>query len=125
MEINETTKINSFFTKSEIKGVKSNSRSKSSDVSGNSENTSNSRITDSFIRHDAVKPADTGIYSKESITKTIEELEKQRTQAFVSMIEKMFQMQSNSEFLSVEDITKNISLNFSKEDIEAAKESIS
>ena len=36
MEINETTKINSFFTKSEIKGVKSNSRSKSSDVSGNS-----------------------------------------------------------------------------------------
>ena len=41
------------------------------------------------------------------------------------MIEKMFQSQSNSEFLSVGDITKNISLHFSTEDIEAAKESIS
>ena len=125
MEINETTKINSFFTKSEIKGVKSNSSSKSPDTSGCSGSISKPQITDSFIRQDAVKPADTGIYSKELITKTIEELEEQRTQAFVSMIEKMFQMQSNSEFLSVGDITKNISLNFSKEDIEAAKESIS
>lgn len=126
MEINETTKINSYFPKSDVKNVKASSKAKTSEVSGKDNgSTSPAQISDSFTRQNTVKPADTGIYSKESITKTIEELEDQRTQAFVSMIEKMFQSQSNSEFLSVGDITKNISLNFSKEDIEAAKESIS
>lgn len=125
MEINETTKINSYYPKSDIKNVKASSKVKTSEVSDSGGTSSSAQISDSFTRQDAVKPADTGIYSRESITKTIEELEEQRTQAFVSMIEKMFQSQSNSEFLSVGDITKNISLNFSKEDIEAAKESIS
>ena len=127
MEINETTKINSYFPKSDIKNVKSSSRAKTSEVSGKDSTKASQQpqISDSFTRQETVKPADTGIYSKESITKTIEELEEQRTQAFVSMIEKMFQSQSNSEFLSVGDITKNISLHFSEEDIQAAKESIS
>ena len=127
MEINDTTRVSSYFTKSEVKGVRKTSAAKTGLTEDTSSNTSMSSLqkTDSFIRQETVSPADTGIYSKESIAKTIEELEDQRTQAFVSMIEKMFQSQSNSEFLSVSDITKNISLNFSKEDIEAAKESIS
>lgn len=124
MEINGTTKVNSYFPKSEVKDVKKSSALKT-DSSSKDAGAASVQKTDAFIRQETVKPTDTGIYSKESITKTIEELEDQRTQAFVSMIEKMFQSQSNSEFLSVGDITKNISLHFSEEDIEAAKESIS
>lgn len=127
MEINGTTKVNSYFPKSEVKSVKKSSETKTNSTEGSSVSAESSSLlkTDSFIKQESVSPTDTGIYSKESITKTIEELEDQRTQAFVSMIEKMFQSQSNSEYLSVSDITKNISLNFSKEDIDAAKESIS
>jgi len=127
MEINGATKVNSFFPKSEVKDIKKSSalKTSSSDSSSKDAGAASVQKTDSFIRQETVKPTDTGIYSKESITKTIEELEDQRTQAFVSMIEKMFQSQSNSEFLSVGDIPKNISLHFSEEDIEAAKESIS
>jgi hypothetical protein len=126
MEINDTTKISSFYPKSEVKSVrKSSQTSNTSAASAQESGISALQKQDTFVRQESVAPADTGIYSKESITKTIEELEDQRTQAFVSMIEKMFQSQSNSEFLSVGDITKNISLHFSTEDIEAAKESIS
>ena len=126
MEINDTSKISSFYPKTEVKGIKkSSAKTSTSDVSAQSAGTSALQKQDTFVREETVQPTDTGIYSKESITKTIEELEDQRTQAFVSMIEKMFQSQSNSEFLSVGDITKNIKLHFSEEDIEAAKESIS
>ena len=128
MEINDTTKISSFYPKSEVKSVRKSSQTSS--TSSTSTSVQDSGVSalqkqDTFVRQESVAPTDTGIYSKESITKTIEELEDQRTQAFVSMIEKMFQSQGNSEFLSVGDITKNISLHFSTEDIEAAKESIS
>ncbi|MBR6923160.1 MAG: hypothetical protein IKH50_01335 [Oscillospiraceae bacterium] len=124
MEINDTTKISSFYPKSEVKSVRKSA--KTSDTSAAQESgISATQKQDTFVRQETVSATDTGIYSKESITKTIEELEDQRTQAFVSMIEKMFQSQGNSEFLSVGDITKNISLHFSTEDIEAAKESIS
>ncbi len=127
MEINDTARINSYYPKSDVKGVKKQSASKtaSSDTSAKENGLASVQIKDSFTRQQTVNPADTGIYSKESITKTIEELEDQRTQAFVSMIEKMFQSQSNSEFLSVGDITKNITLHFTEDDIKAAKESIS
>ncbi|MCQ2465685.1 MAG: hypothetical protein MJ095_08890 [Oscillospiraceae bacterium] len=127
MEINDSTKVSSYYPKSEVKSVKKASASKTNTTDAFAKDAESSSVlkTDSFIRQDTVKPTDTGIYSKESITKTIEELEEQRTQAFVSMIEKMFQSQSNSEYLSVGDITKNITLNFSEEDIEAARESIS
>ena len=124
MEINDTTKISSFYPKSEVKSVRKSA--KTSDTSAAQESgISAMQKQDTFVRQETVSATDTGIYSKESITRTIEELEDQRTQAFVSMIEKMFQSQSNSEFLSVGDITKNISLHFSTEDIEAAKESMS
>lgn len=127
MEINDTGRINSIYPKSDVKSIKKASSAKTGSADNSDKDTSAvfTQKTDSFIRQETVTPADTGIYSKESIHKTIEELEDQRTQAFVSMIEKMFQSQGNSEFLSVGDITKNISLNFSQEDIEAAKESIS
>ena len=107
MEINDTSKISSFYPKTEVKGIKkSSAKTSTSDVSAQSAGTSALQKQDTFVREETVQPTDTGIYSKESITKTIEELEDQRTQAFVSMIEKMFQSQSNSEFLSVGDIIK-------------------
>lgn len=125
MEIIETTKINSYIPKSEVKKVKSSSPKISEETGSNQKSAVSTQNMDSFCKQDKVKPADTGIYSKESITKTVEELEEQRTQAFVSMIQKMFEAQGNSGFLSVADIRKNISLNFTQEDIEAAKESVS
>ncbi len=125
MEIIETTKINSYIPKSEVKKVKSSSPKISEETGNNQKSAVSTQNMDSFCKQDKVKPTDTGIYSKESITKTVEELEEQRTQAFVSMIQKMFEAQGNSGFLSVADIRKNISLNFTQEDIEAAKESVS
>ena len=125
MEIIETTKINSYIPKSEVKKVKSSSPKISEETGSNQKSAVSTQNMDSFCKQDKVKPTDTGIYSKESITKTVEELEEQRTQAFVSMIQKMFEAQGNSGFLSVADIRKNISLNFTQEDIEAAKESVS
>lgn len=123
MEINELTKINSYSPMTSIKSVKPVS---DSSAKTDMENILSSvQVRDSFSKQDTVKPTDTGIYSKESVMKTVGELEEQRTQAFVSMIEKMFEAQGNSGFLSVADITKNISLNFTQEDIDAAKESIS
>jgi hypothetical protein len=123
MEINELTKINSYSPMTSIKSVKPVS---DSSAKTDMENILSSvQVKDSFSKQDTVKPTDTGIYSKESVMKTVGELEEQRTQAFVSMIEKMFEAQGNSGFLSVADITKNISLNFTQEDIDAAKESIS
>ena len=102
MEINDTTKISSFYPKSEVKSVRKSA--KTSDTSAAQESgISAMQKQDTFVRQETVSATDTGIYSKESITRTIEELEDQRTQAFVSMIEKMFQSQSNSEFLSVGD----------------------
>lgn len=125
MEIIETTKINSYIPKAEMKKGKSSSPKISEETGSNQKSAVSTQNMDSFCKQDKVKPTDTGIYSKESITKTVEELEEQRTQAFVSMIQKMFEAQGNSGYLSVADIKKNISLNFTQEDIEAAKESVS
>jgi hypothetical protein len=123
MEINELTKINSYKPTTSIKSIKPVS---GSDKKTDMENILSAvEVKDSFSKQDTVNPADTGIYSKETVMKSVQELEEQRTQAFVSMIEKMFEAQGNSGFLSVADITKNISLNFTQEDIEAAKESVS
>jgi len=123
MEINELTKINSYSPMTSIKSVKPVS---DSSAKTDMENILSSvQVRDSFSKQDTVKPTDTGIYSKESVMKTVGELEEQRTQAVVSMIEKMLEAQGNSGFLSGADITENISLNFTQEDIDAAKESIS
>lgn len=124
MEINETTRINSYSPKTEVKSVKSSSRSSYSEVENQDGSTSQAKVQDSFTKQNEVKPTDTGIYSKESINRTIEELEEQRTQAFISMIQKMLEAQGNSGGLSVAEITKNITGNFSAEDIEAAKKAV-
>lgn len=129
MEINEMNSVRNYTGNTtanyKTKSTKTTDTASSKGATDESAALSKAPLTDSFTKQKNVKPTDTGIYSKESISKALESAEEQRTQAFVSMIEKMFESQSNSCYLSVSDITKNIKSNFTQEDIEEAKKSVS
>ena len=131
MEITEMNQIMNYNSvKNDMKyakSVKNTDKASSKDVLNEADNAAlqKTQIQDSFTKQPNIEKTDTGIYSKESISKALESAEEQRTQAFISMIEKMFEAQGNSSYLSVSDITKNIKNNFTQEDIEAAKQSVS
>ena len=48
-------------------------------------------------------------------------MEEQRSEAFISMIEKMFIAQGNSGQLKISDINENIKKTFTQDDIDASK----
>ncbi|MBE6842847.1 MAG: hypothetical protein E7510_08480 [Ruminococcus sp.] len=130
MEITEMNQIKNYTSVNARSNAKSLKVANKASVKGDAteaENVASSKaqIQDSFTRQPNVETTDTGIYSKESISKALETAEEQRTQAFISMIEKMFEAQGNSSYLSVSDITEHIKSNFTQEDIEAAKQSVS
>lgn len=124
MEVTETRAVTSY---SPVKGVKSTKSSeKATDKAAvKSEKTDTSKLVDTFSREKEVTAEDTGIYSKETIAKAIESAEEQRTQAFTKMIQKMFESQGNSAQFTLSEINENIKLNFTEDDIEAAKKSVS
>ncbi len=84
-----------------------------------------SKQKDIFTKNMDTGEYNTGIYSKESISKRLESMEEQRTEAFISMIEKMFVSQGNSNLLKIDDIRKNIRSTFTQEDIDASEKAIS
>lgn len=124
MEVTETRAVTSY---SPVKGVKkAKSSEKATDKTAvKSEKTDTSKLVDTFTREKEVTAEDTGIYSKETIAKAIESAEEQRTKAFTKMIQKMFESQGNSAQFTLSEINENIKLNFTEDDIEAAKKSIS
>ncbi len=80
---------------------------------------------DSYVKSGEDAAAKTGIYSKESISKTIEQMEEQRSAAFLSMIQKMFETQGQAASFVPQSLNQATQLKFSPSDIRAAKDSIS
>ena len=126
MEVTETASVSIINSKNEVKNVASSSKKAAVDKTAvKNENAESKQLVDSFSKEKEVTSDETGIYSKESISKALKSAEEQRTQAFVSMIQKMIESQGHSSKLSVSNITKNIKLNFAVDDIDSAKRSIS
>lgn len=127
MEVTETRAVTSYSPAKEVKSVKNvKSSSKATDKAAvKSEKTDTSKLVDTFTREKEVTSEDTGIYSRETIAKAIESAEEQRTKAFTKMIQKMFESQGNSAKFTLGEINENIKLNFTEDDIEAAKKSVS
>lgn len=84
---------------------------------------------DTYTKSDSVTTSDSGIYSKENIKKTLDEMEEQRSQAMSDMISEMLSQQSNAKGLSYLNLTGNSSslssLTVTKSDIDDATASIS
>lgn len=79
---------------------------------------------DAFVKSDVTTDADTGIYSKSSIAKTLASAEERRTQSFVSMLTQMLGKQGEKGKLSAQKLNESIKLNFTQEDIDAASKAI-
>lgn len=124
MEVTETRAVTSYSPAKGVKSVKSSAKA-TDKAAVKSEKTDTSKLVDTFTREKEVTAEDTGIYSKETIAKAIESAEEQRTKAFTKMIQKMFESQGNSAQFTLSEINENIKLNFTEDDIEAAKKSIS
>jgi len=124
MEVTETRAVTSYSPAKGVKSVKSSAKA-TDKAAVKSEKTDTSKLVDTFSREKEVTAEDTGIYSKETIAKAIESAEEQRTQAFTKMIQKMFESQGNSAQFTLSEINENIKLNFTEDDIEAAKKSVS
>ena len=130
MEI-QNTNLTKSLVSAGTKSKASNLRSVTNSVE-NDENQKNvtdkpdsSQIKDTFIKNSDTDEYNTGIYSKESISKSLESMEEQRSQAFISMIKKMFIAQGSSDQLKISDINENIKKTFTQDDIDASKKSIS
>lgn len=130
MEINQVNKTDSYLSKNEVKNVRSSSKcdgTKNADNTekGNDLQKNSDTLKDGFSKSNEVTSKDTGIYTRETISKTLDQCEEQRTQAFVKMISDMLEAQVGNCTLSLSDIYENIKKNFTEEDMEKAKESIS
>lgn len=130
MEINRVKNTDSYLSKNEIKNVRSSSKCDGIKTADNSKKDDSLQkkpdiLTDVFSKSDEVTSKDTGIYTRETITKTLDQCEEQRTEAFVKMISDMLEAQVGNCTLSLSDIYDNIKKNFTEEDMEKAKESIS
>lgn len=88
----------------------------------NTEKSANNENVDTYSKGNETVDSETGIYSKESIKKTVEELEEQRKQALTNMVSEMLGHQANAKGL---EFIKNPNMEVTAEDITEAKESIS
>lgn len=88
----------------------------------NTEKSANNENVDTYSKGNETVDSETGIYSKESIKKTVEELEEQRKQALTNMVSEMLGHQANAKGL---EFIKNPDMEVTAEDITEAKESIS
>lgn len=85
------------------------------------EDTKSAEITDTYTKSTDTVDTETGIYSKESIQKTVEQMEAQRAEALSNMISEMLGQQANAKglnFIGSEIISAPI------EDIKEAQASI-
>lgn len=85
------------------------------------EDTKSAEITDTYTKGTDTVDTETGIYSKESIQKTVEQMEAQRAEALSNMISEMLGQQANAKglnFIGSEIISAPI------EDIKEAQASI-
>ncbi len=130
MEIQDTSSTKQFVsagTKSKASKLRSVTKSVEDDENQKNvtDKADSSQIKDTFTKNSDTDKYNTGIYSKESISKCLESMEEQRSEAFISMIEKMFIAQGNSGQLKISDINENIKKTFTQDDIDASKKSIS
>lgn len=130
MEITQVKNTDSCFSKNEVKNVRSSSKCDGTGTAEKSEKENGlakkpDTLTDGFSKSNEVTSKDTGIYTREAITKTLDQCEEQRTEAFVKMISDMLEAQVGNCTLSLSDIYDNIKKNFTEEDMEEAEKSIS
>ncbi|MBR6337782.1 MAG: hypothetical protein IKR76_08635 [Ruminococcus sp.] len=80
---------------------------------------------DTYTKSEEQVQSDSGIYSKETIQKTVEQMEEQRAQAMQSMIQEMLGEQAKAAGLKYFGPDKTLSLSdITQEDIEEAQKSI-
>ncbi|MCR5817208.1 MAG: hypothetical protein K6F91_10015 [Ruminococcus sp.] len=80
---------------------------------------------DTYTKSEEQVSSDSGIYSKETIQKTVEQMEEQRAQAMQSMIQEMLGEQAKAAGLKYFGPDKTLSLSdITQEDIEEAQKSI-
>lgn len=87
------------------------------------EESSSEKASDSYVKSEETIASDSGVYSKENIKKTIEEIEAQREQAIQDMLTEMLGKQANAAGLSFLNLTESAS-EITLQDINEAKESV-
>ena len=82
-------------------------------------------VTDSYTKEEEKVSSDSGIYSKENIQKSIEEIENQRAQAMQNMLTEMLGKQAEAAGFSFFTAGSSENASFTLDDITEAKNSIS
>lgn len=122
MEINSLPFISAGSTVQSLKAKSAVASYKENVENADSAQENNSNVSDSYQKSDSAVTSETGIYSKESIKKTVDEMEKQRTQALTNMVSEMLGKQSQAKGLS---FIKDLNLTPTQTDISEAQDSIS
>lgn len=122
MEINSLPFISAGSTVQSLKAKSAVASYKENVKNADSAQENNSNVSDSYQKSDSAVTSETGIYSKESIKKTVDEMEKQRTQALTNMVSEMLGKQSQAKGLS---FIKDLNLTPTQTDISEAQNSIS
>lgn len=120
---------NVFYSGSSVNSLKAQeavSNYKKYETEKAAEEASSEKVTDSYTKSEETVSSESGIYSKENIKKTVEEIEAQRAQAVQDMLTEMLGKQANAaglSFLKLNNSAENYEVTL--EDIEDAKASIS
>ena len=122
MEISSLPFISAGSTVQSLKAKSAVASYKENVENADSAQENNSNVSDSYQKSDSAVTSETGIYSKESIKKTVDEMEKQRTQALTNMVSEMLGKQSQAKGLS---FIKDLNLTPTQTDISEAQDSIS
>jgi len=122
MEINSLPFISAGSTVQSLKAKSAVASYKENVENADSAQENNTNVSDSYQKSDSAVTSETGIYSKESIKKTVDEMEKQRTQALTNMVSEMLGKQSQAKGLS---FIKDLNLTPTQTDISEAQDSIS
>jgi hypothetical protein len=122
MEISSLPFISAGSTVQSLKAKSAVASYKENVENADSAQENNANASDSYQKSDSAVTSETGIYSKESIKKTVDEMEKQRTQALTNMVSEMLGKQSQAKGLS---FIKDLNLTPTQTDISEAQDSIS
>ena len=122
MEISSLPFISAGSTVQSLKAKSAVASYKENVENADSAQENNANASDSYQKSDSAVTSETGIYSKESIKKTVDEMEKQRTQALTNMVSEMLGKQSQAKGLS---FIKDLNLTPTQTDISEAQNSIS
>lgn len=122
MEISSLPFISAGSTVQSLKAKSAVASYKENVENADSAQENNANVSDSYQKSDSAVTSETGIYSKESIKKTVDEMEKQRTQVLTNMVSEMLGKQSQAKGLS---FIKDLNLTPTQTDISEAQDSIS